>query len=299
MAGTAAAGFMARRSRCDAVCGELPADTEPIRGPGSLLRGLPVLERRDTDVAPNAARPVLVWIHGGGFTQDASRNYDGTELAAHGVVVVTINYRLGALGFSRTRARSSPGGPSGNYGLMDQQAALQWVQQNIDRFGGDPGNVTIAGQSAGGVSVLAHMVSQGSRGLFERAIVQSGAFALNQVPLANAEAFGEQFAAQVGCASETAQCLRSVPVDTLVNDFPGSAIPGVVDGKVLTEPIGTALAAGRRSRLINGSMHLMTNTAVTGATFDIDDGHQPVNQALLHAITIRPQMARRLRRVRR
>ena len=140
--------------------------------------------------------PVLVWIHGGGFTQDASRNYDGAELAApRGVVVVTINYRLGALGFlAHPALASSPGGPSGNYGLMDQQAGLQWVQQNIDRFGGDPGNVTIAGQSAGGVSVLAHMVSQGSRGLFERAIVQSGAFALNQVPLANAEAFGEQFA---------------------------------------------------------------------------------------------------------
>ena len=165
MATAAATAFMARRSRCDAVCGELPADAEPIRGPGSLLRELPVLEHCATPTLhTNAARPVLVWIHGGGFTQDASRNYDGTELAAHGVVVVTINYRLGALGLHTTLA-SSPGGPSGNYGLMDQQAALQWVQQNIDRFGGDPGNVTIAGQSAGGLSVLAHMVSRGSRTL--------------------------------------------------------------------------------------------------------------------------------------
>ena len=124
-----------------------------------------------------------------------------------------------------------------------------------------------------------------------RAIVQSGAFALNQVPLANAEAFGEQFAAQVGCASETAQCLRSVPVDTLVNDFPGSAIPGVVDGKVLTEPIGTALAAGRFAHVpvINGintdeellfvaGLHL----AVSGGTFV--PVPQPVNDSTYESV---------------
>src|SRR5262249_47959473 len=147
-----------------------------------------------------------------------------------------------------------PGGPSGNYGLMDQQVALRWVQRNIDRFGGDPDNVTIAGQSAGGVSVLAHLVSRGSRGLFERAIVQSGAFAPNQQPLATAEAFGESFASSVGCSDQTADCLRHVPVNELLAKFPGSAIPGVVDGQVLTEPIGTALAAGRFARVpvLNG-----------------------------------------------
>ena len=91
-------------------------------------------------------------------------------------------------------------------------------------------------------------ISPGSRGLFQRAIVESGAFALNQVPLANAEVFGESFAAEVGCSDQTADCLRHVPVATLVNDFPGAAIPGVVDGKVLTESIGTALAAGRFAR---------------------------------------------------
>ncbi len=106
--------------------------------------------------------PVLVWIHGGGFTQDGALNYDGTKLAANGVVVVTINYRLGAFGFLAHPALAShPGGPSGNYGLMDQQAALRWVQQNIARFGGDANDVTIAGQSAGGLSVLAHLVSHG------------------------------------------------------------------------------------------------------------------------------------------
>src|SRR6185312_10385992 len=167
----------------------------------------------------------------------------------------TINYRLGALGFLAHQALASrPGGAAGNYGLMDQQAALRWVKHNIKAFGGDPHNVTIAGQSAGGVSVLAQLVSRGARGLFQRAIVESGAFALNQVPLTGAEAFGKTFADQVGCEDQTAECLRQVPVDTLVSTFPDAAIPGVVDGKVLTEPIGAALAAGHFARVpvING-----------------------------------------------
>jgi len=201
--------------------------------------------------------PVLVWIHGGGLTEDASRNYDPTKLAADGVVAVTINYRLGALGFLAHPALASwRGGPSGNYGLMDQQAALRWVQDNIRRFGGDPHNVTIAGESAGGLSVLAQMVSPGSRGLFQKAIIQSGAFALNQQPLADAEAVGEAFATAAGCPDQTAQCLRNLPVADLVNT-PFSGIPGVVDGRVLTEPIGTALAAGRFARvpILNGTNH--------------------------------------------
>jgi para-nitrobenzyl esterase len=201
--------------------------------------------------------PVLVWIHGGGLTEDASRNYDGSRLAADGTVVVTINYRLGALGFLAHPALASrPGGPAGNYGLMDQQAALRWVRDNIAQFGGDPHNVTIAGQSAGGLSVLAQMVSPGSRGLFQKAIIQSGSFALNQRPLADAEAAGEAFAAQAGCPDQTAACLRQLPVSDLVNpNF--VEIPGVVDGKVLTEPIGTALAAGQFARVpvLNGTNH--------------------------------------------
>jgi para-nitrobenzyl esterase len=200
-------------------------------------------------------RPVLVWIHGGGLTQDAGRNYDPAKLAADGIVAVTINYRLGALGFLAHPALAArPGGPAGNYGLMDQQAALRWVQANIRHFGGDPHNVTIAGESAGGLSVLAHLVSPGSRGLFQKAIIQSGAFALNQQPLATAEADGEAFAAKAGCPDQTAQCLRNLPVAALVNT-PFVGIPGVVDGQVLTEPIGTALAAGRFARVpvLNGT----------------------------------------------
>jgi|SRR5579859_141267 len=204
----------------------------------------------------NASRPVLVWIHGGALTEDAGRNYDGSELAADGIVVVTINYRLGALGFLAHPALASrPDGPAGNYGLMDQQAALRWVQANIGRFGGDPHNVTIAGESAGGLSVLAQLVSPGSRGLFQRAIIQSGSFALNQEPLAAAEASGEAFAAQAGCPDQTAECLRHLPVSTLLAHQSGVYIPSVVDGTVLTESIGTALADGRFARvpILNGT----------------------------------------------
>ena len=219
-------------------------------------------------------RPVLVWIHGGGLVQDGARNYDGSKLAADGTVVVTINYRLGALGFLAHPALASrPGGPAGNYGLMDQQAALRWVQRNIAQFGGDPHNVTIAGQSAGGLSVLAQLVSPGARGLFQRAIVQSGTFALNQQPLATAEAAGETFATAVGCPDQTAACLRSVPVSDLVSNF-GVEIPGVVDGSVLTQPIGTALARGQFARVpvINGITHDEELLFVAGLGLTVSQG---------------------------
>jgi para-nitrobenzyl esterase len=203
--------------------------------------------------------PVIVWIHGGGLTKDAGRNYDPAKLAADGVVAVTINYRLGALGFLAHPALASrPGGPAGNYGLMDQQAALHWVRDNIAEFGGDPDNVTIAGESAGGLSVLAQLVSPGARRLFQKAIIESGSFALNQQPLADAEAAGEALANAAGCpgqTAQTAQCLHRLSAQTLVDSIPGDLIPGVVDGKVLTEPIGAALAAGRFARVpvLNGT----------------------------------------------
>ena len=212
--------------------------------------------------------PVLVWIHGGRFTLGAGRDYDGTKLAADGIVVVTINCRLGVLGcLVHPALASRPGGPSGNYGLMDQQAALRWVQGNIRAFGGDPDNVTIAGQSSGGTSVLVHLVSRGSRGLFHRAIVQSGSFALTQQSLAAAEADGEAFAAKAGCPDQTADCLRRLPVADLVNNFPTAAIPGVVDGEVLEEPLGVALAAGRFARvpILNGINHEEQRVFVTAA----------------------------------
>jgi para-nitrobenzyl esterase len=223
--------------------------------------------------------PVLVWIHGGRFTLGAGRDYDGTKLAANGIVVVTINHRLGALGFlAHPALASEPGGPSGNYGLMDQQAALRWVHDNIRPFGGDPGNVTIAGQSSGGLSVLAHMISRGSRGLFHQAIVQSGSFALTQQSLAAAEADGEAFAAKAGCPDQTADGLRRLSAADVVSNFPGAAIPGVVDGEVLEESVGTALAAGRFARvpILNGINHDEERVFVTAAEAVVDGFFVPV-----------------------
>ena len=242
----------------------------------------PARTGNDMGSGGQGGRPVLVWIHGGGLTEEAGRNYDPAKLAADGTVVVTINYRLGALGFLAHPALvSRPGGPSGNYGLMDQQATLRLVQDNIRHFGGNPGKVTIAGQSAGGLSVLAQMVSPGARGLFAKAIIQSGSFALNQQPIASAEAAGETFAAQAGCPDQTAACLRSLPVSALVSPN-YVVIPGVVDGKVLTEPIGTALAAGRFAGVpvLNGTNHEEERIFVSiGLTVsqgtDVPIAHQP------------------------
>jgi para-nitrobenzyl esterase len=242
-------------------------------------------------------RPVLVWIHGGGLTVDGARNYDGSKLAADGVVVVTINYRLGALGFLAHPALAArPGGAAGNYGLMDQQAALRWVQRNIAKFGGDPRNVTIAGESAGGLSVLAQLVSPGARGLFQRAIVQSGTFALNQRPLATAEAAGETFATAVGCPDQSAACLRSVPVASLVGKF-GVEIPGVVDGSVLTQPIGTALARGQFARVpvINGITHDEELLFVAGLGLTVSQGTNiPLAAPLSDSANYQPDIAQAL-----
>jgi para-nitrobenzyl esterase len=207
-----------------------------------------------------AGHPVMVWIHGGSLWVGESDDYDPAGLVADGTVVVTINYRLGALGFLAHPALADrPGGSTGAYGLMDQQAALRWVQRNIRAFGGDPRKVTIAGQSAGGLSVLAHVASPGAHGLFARAIVQSGP-ALTQTPLDEAETAGEAFAAKVGCASQTAACLRGLPLSIIqANDNrPVSGYtPGVVDGEVLKQSIGSALASGQFNRvpIINGTNH--------------------------------------------
>jgi len=200
--------------------------------------------------------PVMVWIHGGDLTAGESNDYNPAGLVRDGVIVVTINYRLGALGFLADPALASrAGGASGDYGLMDQQAALRWVRRNIGQFGGDPGNVTISGESAGGLSVLAQLVSPAARGLFAKAIIESGSYSLLQPSLATAEASGEAFAAKVGCASQTAACLRRLPVQTILDDQ--GAMGPDVDGTVLTRTIGTALASGDFSHVpvINGTNH--------------------------------------------
>src|ERR1700761_6493107 len=193
-------------------------------------------------------RPVMVWIHGGALVTGESDDYNPAGLVRNGAVVVTINYRLGALGFladSSLAARA--GGPSGDYGLMDQQAALRWVQRNIRGFGGNPGNVTVFGESAGGLSTLSQLVSPGAGGLFQHAIVESGTYALTQASLASAESAGAAFAAKVGCTSNTAACLRSVPVSTILanEDVGAGGYEPNLDGNLLPQSIGTALSSGQ------------------------------------------------------
>ncbi len=158
-------------------------------------------------------RPVMVWIHGGGFVNGSSDIYDARWLATRGdIVVVTINYRLGALGFLAHPAL----GEAGNYGLADQHAALRWVRDNVANFGGDPTKVTIAGESAGGMAVCDHLVAPDSAGLFRAAIIQSGPCQA-QVGVATAQRISRDYAASVGCADPVGaeRCLRALPAEKL------------------------------------------------------------------------------------
>ena len=154
-------------------------------------------------------RPVFVWIHGGGFTGGAGQDTDPRKYVAQsGAVYVTINYRLGAMGFLNLPQLRDEGRGAGNYGLLDQQAALRWVRRNIARFGGDPDNVTIAGQSAGGSSVCDQLASPTARDLFDKAIIQSGGCSMTAQSAAD-EA-GQAFLRTVGCAQagNVLDCLR-------------------------------------------------------------------------------------------
>lgn len=201
--------------------------------------------------------PVLVWIHGGALVVGESDDYDPADLVARGVIVVTLNYRLGALGFLSHPALTgeSPNHASGNLGLLDQQAALRWVQRNARSFGGNPAKVTIFGESAGGLSVHSQLTSPLAAGLFDRAIVQSGAYLPAPPTLASAEAAGSAFATRAGCADQTAACLRSLPVETVLAQQAGAS--PTVDGYVLTQSIASAFTSGAFNRVpvIEGSNH--------------------------------------------
>lgn len=207
---------------------------------------------------PPDPRPVLFFIHGGGNNQGSSsilagnvRVYDGQKLAEHGNVVVTINYRLGALGFAAHPALDSESarGTSGNYALADQIAALKWVRDNIASFGGDPGKVMIFGESAGGLNVCALYVSPLAEGLFSRAIMQSGGC------VAASKARGvqvtEELSGGAGCSDEADEiaCLRTKTPRELIDALPPvvdglmmSAFGLIVDGNYLTENVLTTLA---------------------------------------------------------
>jgi para-nitrobenzyl esterase len=210
-----------------------------------------------TPTHPSGHAPVMVWIHGGALVSGESDIYDPSHLARDGAVVVTINYRLGALGFlAHPALADAPNGASGNYGLMDQQAALRWVQHNAWRFGGDAHDVTIFGESAGGLSVLSQLASPGARGLFDRAIVESGSYDPTQMSLAQAETAGKAFAANAGCADQTAACLRGLPVSTILANEDSGYTPDI-DGRVLVRSLASAFATGRFNRVpvVDGTNH--------------------------------------------
>jgi para-nitrobenzyl esterase len=213
--------------------------------------------------------PVMVWIHGGSLIRGGSNPYDPARLVKKGVIVVTINYRLGYFGLFAYAAIDAEGHLNGNYGLMDQQFALKWVRDNIAGFGGDPDRITIFGESAGGQSVYAHLASPLAAGLFHRAIAESGSYLNFQdyynfiVPLTIAETTGtalgpsgSAIAESVGCTSQSASCLRAVPASALVAIAPSTLYP-FVDGALLTQTMSAAFASGQFNRvpLISGTNH--------------------------------------------
>ena len=237
----------------------------------------------DHDLDRDDGRPVMVWIHGGALVVGESNEFDATKLVQRGVVVVTINYRLGALGFLAHPALTgeSPDHASGNYGIQDQQAALKWVRRNISAFGGNPEKVTVFGESAGGLSTFVNLVSPTANGLFHRAIVESGAYMQTQPTLAQAEAAGASFANAVGCnqpnPADVLTCLRALTVSTILNVAGFNPAPNV-DGKVLTQSVAPALASGQFNRvpLMNGSNHDEWNLFVA---LDFDLTGHPVTAA--------------------
>jgi para-nitrobenzyl esterase len=167
---------------------------------------------------PAEGYPVMVWIHGGSFTGGswAEPVYDGTSLAAQGVVLVGFNYRLGSLGWLALPAlrAESPEGSTGNHGLLDMLEALRWVQRNIAAFGGNPDNVTLFGQSAGGMAVCTLLATQAARGLFRKAIIQSGGCEYVRTLEQGFQA-GRQWAEQLDCNADDLVCLRQIPLERL------------------------------------------------------------------------------------
>jgi para-nitrobenzyl esterase len=230
-----------------------------------------------TPLGANTTKPhnraVMVWIHGGGLTRGQGVDYDPTPLVEGGdVLVVTFNYRLGLLGFFAEQELDAEGHLGANYGLMDQQFALQWVVNNIAAFGGDPTRITVFGESAGGLSVYSQLASPLAAGLFNRAIAQSGAYAGFApdyrpviLPIAMAETTGyapfvlsgAAYASAAGCSSGTAACLRAATVTQIVDALgPYTPYP-VIDGTLLTQTPGDAFSSGKFNRVpvITGNNH--------------------------------------------
>jgi para-nitrobenzyl esterase len=206
---------------------------------------------------PKAKLPVMFWIHGGGYSggSGSEPRHNGDFLPLKGVVLVTINYRLGVFGFlALPELATEQGGSSGNYGFMDMVAALQWVKQNIAGFGGDPGNVTIFGESAGSFAVSTLMAAPPAQGLFQKAIGESGGAlshgGISGNSLAEVGPKNEEWLNKLGALS-LAQ-MRAIPAEKLVAAVhePGAARVGpVIDGKFLTEPVEAIYLAGKQAHI--------------------------------------------------
>jgi len=207
--------------------------------------------------AAGAKLPVMLWIPGGGFTQESASIplYWGDTLARKGVIVVTINYRVGAFGFFAhpELTKESAHRTSGNYGLLDQIAALQWIQRNIAAFGGDPSRVTIWGQSAGSMSVNLLMASPLAHGLFQRAIGESGGFFIPPAASPVKDTFylpgNEKLGLKMGTAlaANSIEALRQVPADKILKAANGAANHPIIDGYVLAKEPYDIFAAARQN----------------------------------------------------
>jgi para-nitrobenzyl esterase len=217
------------------------------------------LNVRTANLKGATPQPVMVWLHGGShqYGSGSSALYQSNSLVEKGVVLVTVNYRLGAFGYLAHPALTEEAGTSGNYGLLDQAAALAWVKENIAAFGGDPSNVTVFGESAGAQSVTELMALPAADGLFDKVILQSGASTGNMLHLKrsarpgvlSAEEAGADFLSTLAPPAATAKNLRAIPAAAIISrsdaraDLNGYFLP-VVDGLVLPRPIGAAFRDG-------------------------------------------------------
>jgi para-nitrobenzyl esterase len=245
-----------------AICIQPPANGDPGVGPLPMSEDCLNLNVWVPAEHPGTPLPVMVWIHGGGLNNGSgtARLYDGANLARRGVVLVTINYRLGRLGFfdhPALTAERAPGEDAANYGFMDVVAALEWVRDNAAAFGGDSTNVTVFGESAGGALVTRLMISPRARGLFHRAVVQSGLGRDQGTPLTELRPNGDPsmqergvaFAAGQGLSNATAADLRAIPAERVLAPAPsfygGDLL--VKDGGLISEDVEAAFAAGREA----------------------------------------------------
>jgi para-nitrobenzyl esterase len=238
----------------------------------------------------SAPLPVMVWIHGGALVVGESDDYDPTKLiATNNVIVVTLNYRLGYLGYLAESGLDTEGHTAANYGLMDQQFALDWVNRNISGFGGDPGHVTVFGESAGGLSTLSNLVSPTAHGLFTQAIVESGAYSVQLPSLAQAETAGNALASALGCGVTDETCLRNVPVSAILaqQTSPTLSLTTIVDGTTLPLSINTALKTGAFNRVpvLNGSNHSEYRQFVTPYV-DLTQAQYPAVLEALYGATL-------------